>query len=223
MVQKIRLSISNAYLVCSDLPVLIDSGVAGDYERLLKAIRRHGVEPESLQWILHTHGHSDHCGCTKSLVEISGAKTAIHRNELDRVRAGHHGEIRARDWMARAMHRFLNPEFPPFAVDRVFEGEDDGASLGEFGLEGEIVPTPGHTGGSVSFIMTNGDAVIGDLFRGSVWRPNHPRLPFFYDDSDAIRASVRRLLESEAQRFLPGHFGIMDRNAVQRWHERALI
>ena len=218
-VRRIRLSISNAWLVPGGRPVLIDSGVPGDFDRLIRALRRLGVAPESLAWILHTHGHSDHAGCTARLAALSGAKTAVHSWEADRVRAGHHGTIHPRDWMARAMHPFLNPEFPPFEPDAFFDAPSSGeeGSLAAFGLpEGRWLHTPGHTSGSVSFILGGGDAVIGDLFRGSLWRPDRPRAAFFHDDEAATLASIGRLLATGARGFLPGHFGEMSRAAVER-------
>lgn len=218
MIHRLRLSISNSWLITAPELVLIDSGVPKDLPKLLKAIRRCGIDPVDLKWILHTHGHSDHVGCTRELVKISGAKTAIHRDELERIRAGHHGELHPQDWMARAMQSHLHAEFPPFEADHVFESEDVGtSSLAEFGLEGTWLHTPGHTAGSISFVLENGDAVIGDLFRGHILRRNCPQPAFFYEDGDAIRQSIGRLLETDARRFLPGHFGVTSREKVEKW------
>jgi hydroxyacylglutathione hydrolase len=62
MIVPIRLSISNAFLVRGERPVLIDTGCPGDTDTLLRALAKEGVAVRDLSLILHTHGHRDHAG-----------------------------------------------------------------------------------------------------------------------------------------------------------------
>ena len=55
---------------------------------------------------------------------------------------------------------------------------NDEYNLDEFGISAKVIHTPDHTAGSISIIMNNGEAIIGDLVRG-----NHRiNLGAFYED-----------------------------------------
>lgn len=57
--------------------ILLDSGYPETLYLVLDSIRRLGFRLEDLALILHSHGHIDHIGGTRALVELTGAKTAI--------------------------------------------------------------------------------------------------------------------------------------------------
>ena len=47
---------------------------------------------------------------------------------------------------------------PDILVDDVF-------GLSEYGISGKIIHTPGHSQGSMSIILDNGETLIGDMVR----------------------------------------------------------
>jgi hydroxyacylglutathione hydrolase len=99
---------------------------------------------------------------------------------------------------ARVM-RFARCE-PDVVVDDVF-------SLRGFGLAGRVVHTPGHTAGSISVVLDNGDAVVGDLCQNG-WGFGMglgPIVPPLADQPEALPSSWERLLREGACRFFPGH------------------
>ena len=57
--------------------VMLDSGYQESLYLVLDGIHRLGLDPKNLRYILHTHGHIDHFGGTRALVELTGAKTVI--------------------------------------------------------------------------------------------------------------------------------------------------
>jgi len=82
---------------------------------------------------------------------------------------------------------------------------NDELSLREFGVAGRAISTPGHTPGSLSVVLDNGEVIIGDLLMGSFIRRHRPMLPFFADDVAQLRRSLSRLLEMEPKRIYASH------------------
>ena len=55
--------------------LLLDTSYKQAAYLLLESIRELGFDPHDIKWILHSHGHIDHFGCTRILVEKFGCKT----------------------------------------------------------------------------------------------------------------------------------------------------
>ena len=136
----------------------VDAG--GDLPRLKAAAAQAGVTIEKL---LVTHGHIDHCGGTGILAEELGVPIEGPQEE-DRF------------WIARLDEdgRAYGIEGRPFEPDRWLE-EGDQVTVGE--LVFDVFHCPGHTPGHVIFHHAPSKfALVGDvLFRGSIGRTDFPR------------------------------------------------
>lgn len=170
----------------------------GDLPRLREAVRQTGVTVEK---ILLTHGHIDHCGSAGIFAEELGVPIEgpheddrfwISRLEEDGARYGVAGK--------------------PFEPSRWLQ-DGDTVTVGELVLD--VRHCPGHTPGHVVFHHPESKlAIVGDvLFQGSIGRTDFPR------------GNHQQLLDSITQRlwpmgddtaFVPGH-GPMSTFA----HERA--
>ena len=62
--------------------LLLDTSYTQAAYLLLESIRALGFEPRDIKWILHSHGHIDHFGCTRMLVEKYGCKTYFPAADL---------------------------------------------------------------------------------------------------------------------------------------------
>lgn len=137
---------------------LVDAG--GDLPKLKAAARQAGVTIEKL---LVTHGHIDHCGGVRTLAEELGVPIEGPQEE-DRF------------WIARLDDdgRAYGIEGRPFEPDRWLE-EGDQVTVGELVLD--VYFTPGHTPGHVIFHHPPSKlALVGDvLFQGSIGRTDFPR------------------------------------------------
>ncbi|MEM9187516.1 MAG: MBL fold metallo-hydrolase [Planctomycetota bacterium] len=216
-IHPIRLSLSNAFLVVGERPVLVDAGSPGEAGKIIAKMARHGVEPRDLSLILLTHAHADHAGAAKELRQRSGAPVALHPADAEMLRHGSMGKLRP----VRPRHRLLE-----WFVNRPFDGLDadvqlaNGQRLDAFGLAGSILETPGHCVGSVSVVLDPpqpagaSDALAGDLliggFLGGLVDRRRPRLPYFADDLAALQISVGRLRSAAAGRWWLGHGGPVD-------------
>jgi hydroxyacylglutathione hydrolase len=163
----------------------VDAG--GDLPRLKKAAEQYGVTIEKL---LVTHGHIDHCGGTGILAE-----------ELRVPIEGPHEEDRF--WIDQLgdSGRSFGLSGRPFEPDRWLV-EGDRVTVGELALD--VVHCPGHTPGHIVFHHKPLNfAMVGDvLFQGSIGRTDFPR-----GNHDQLIASITGKLWplGGETAFVPGH------------------
>ncbi|USI74508.1 MBL fold metallo-hydrolase [Sphingomonas morindae] len=174
---------------------VIDPG--GDLDRIAAAIAQHGV---TLEKILLTHGHIDHCGLAGVFAAERGVPIEGPQEE-DRF------------WIAR-----LEDDSRGFGLEgRVFEPDrwlEDGDQVTVGALTLDVYHTPGHTPGHVIFHHPESRfAQVGDvLFQGSIGRTDFPR-----SDHDALIASITGKLWplGDDTVFVPGH-GQASRFGIER-------
>lgn len=222
-VTRIKLPLANAYLVRGKRPILVDTGAPGDAGRIVQALRGAGVEPEELSLILLTHGHGDHAGSANELAALSGAPVALHRADDAMARSGRNVLGTLTSWEARLLTPFVDKPFPPVAATHLIDEE---MGLHPFGVDGRIVPTPGHTAGSVSILLENGDAIVGDMLMGGrlggAIMGTRPRIHYFVADFALLQASLARVLAEQPARLLVGHGGPLAVDDVRRWQAATL-
>jgi glyoxylase-like metal-dependent hydrolase (beta-lactamase superfamily II) len=211
----IRLGISNAFLLRGSRTVLVDSGRHADVPALTAALHCHGVQPSDVSLILHTHAHWDHCGGTRQWKRWTGAPAAVHRGDAERMSRGLNGPLLPTGPVGALLRRFLDHPFPRLRPDLVFEDELD---LRPFGVEACVVPTPGHSAGSVT-ILSQGEAIVGDLlmggYAGGKLCPHVPTLHYFVEDRALLRTSIHKLLELAPARVYTGHGGPLAVEAIR--------
>jgi len=163
----------------------VDPG--GDLDKLKAAAAQYGVTIEKL---LVTHGHIDHCG-----------QAGILAGELGVPIEGPQEEDRY--WIARLNddRASFGLEGKPFEPDRWLQDGDE-VTVGELTLK--VRHTPGHTPGHVVFFHEPSRfAIVGDvLFRGSIGRTDFP-----LGDHDTLIASITERLwpMGDDVAFVPGH------------------
>lgn len=180
---------TNSYLVWeegADGAVLIDAGMS--VRNILDFLDEKGL---ALQAVLLTHGHPDHVAGAAEIAGETGADVYLHDVEVKVV------EMMPPQLLAMLGigELELPDEFKPLR---------DGQHLELAGLQIEVLHTPGHSPGSVSFLIEN-MLFDGDLvFRGSIGRTDFPG-----GDFDTLLKSVREkvfTLDPETKLY-PGHMG----------------
>lgn len=151
----------NCYVVSDETKecVIIDCGAFYDEERIaiVDYIRTNGLTPKRL---LATHGHLDHNFGNTTIFEQFGLRPEIAKED-ERMMNNLHAQAET------FYHMQLEEEYP--AVERFFE-EDESITFGHQTLQ--IIPTPGHSRGSVCFYNKKENVLFtGDtLFQMSIGR-----------------------------------------------------
>lgn len=175
-----------------------------------------GIHPQDLRLILLTHGHADHAGSALALRDLSGAPVAVHRNDVSMVRSGRQATLvptgTAGLVLGAVYGRKGSAHFPSLEPDILL---GDSFALNEYGIRGEVIHTPGHTAGSVSLLLGNGDAIVGDLVFPTI-PTGSPGLPFFAEDPDEVRASIGKVLAFQGGTIYPGHGGPFSSSRVRQ-------
>ncbi|MEU8928037.1 MBL fold metallo-hydrolase [Kitasatospora sp. NPDC048545] len=212
----------NAYLLLGRRPVIVDAGTPGSGRKILDGVTAHGVDPADVSLIVITHGHIDHFGAAAELHRLTGAPVAGHIADLGPYRSGRVREpYLPTGPMGRLMarNRNLHVRAEPVEPGVLVRGE---TSLEDFGVAARIMPTPGHTAGSVSVLTDDGDLVAGDLVAASFMGliPGRPANPPFHDDPRQNLASLRRMLALDPTALHVGHGTALDPDRVRRWAEK---
>lgn len=147
-----------AYVVeTSDGLVLIDTGLDDDAEALKAEVTKLGLDWKKLRAIFLTHVHGDHCGGAERLRAETGARVYAGQRDVSVIRAGG-----PRDAFFSTFH-MPNHSPHPTRVDFSLEG---GESIPVGNVTFKILDTPGHTSGSVCYLLEKSGLRI--LFSGDV-------------------------------------------------------
>lgn len=207
-IDRVRVGITNTYLVRDSGAILVDSGEPGRAAAVLRKLRsRVGPLPD-IRLLLLTHGHLDHTGNADALKRETGARVAIHEGDAGWLTRG---DLAIPDGLTpwgrlmgacarRVIPRLLSA--PAVAPDIVLA---DDLSLAVYGIAGRVVHTPGHTPGSITLLLESGDAIVGDLVMNGLPFCLRPSLAVIGDSRAELEASWRHLLDLGARTIHPGH------------------
>jgi hydroxyacylglutathione hydrolase len=216
-VVPVSLGFVKAFLVRGRRTILVDTGMRGSGKKILAALEHAGVKPRSVSLVLITHGHADHFGGVRELAPLLKCPVAIHVGDAEALRSGAQKAYKPVGAVAAALMKIgpagrKQAPLPVFKPDVVIRRTFD---LAPYGVAGTVESTPGHTPGSVTVYLGNGEAIIGDLLRGSFTAAHAPRYPFVAEDLVEVRRSIGRLLDRKPTKIWTSHGGPLEADAVR--------
>ena len=160
--------------------ILVDPGYSNTLYLVVQSIYELGFNPKDIKYIINTHWHGDHTEATAAMVDLSGAKTLIGRNDED-----------------KAKKHFI----PDILIK-----EGDMLALGNTMIT--FMETPGHTKGTISFFFDTEDN--GKIYRvgmfGGAGANTMALGRFDYDGCRSdYRNSLHRLQNEHVDVFIGNH------------------
>ncbi len=214
----IRLSMSTIYLIACDGGYLqIDTGYAKDYDLYRQNLQEAGIPIENIRFVFLTHHHDDHAGFLNNISQDTDMTLIAHQKAADLLASGENdksrggGYVNRRVKMLADLKKWLDPEwtltFPPFrvrATDILIPG-DDTKILRQYGIQGQIIYTPGHCIDHIAPLLDTGEAFCGDAAANMLRWAGTKYCTVFMTDMQVAYQSWDRLLEAGAERIYPSH------------------
>ena len=181
--------------------ILVDTGLQAPDGRLLDDLRRNGVDREAIDLVVMTHLHPDHVGwnLTGGRPTFPAARYLVPRTDWDY-------------WtqpsvLAEAAH--VRDQVVPLNEQRIMDLIDD-----EYNITDELttMPTPGHTPGHVSIVISSAGQrgfILGDVAHSPAQAHYTDWNPTFDIDQSLSRSTRHRVLdqlESEGLLVSAGHY-----------------
>ena len=189
---------SGVVLLKGNKNILIDSGASGEVvdSVIVPALEREGLVPGDISLLLCTHTHGDHIGGHFRFREISAAKIGAFEGSLDKLRSPLKYNIKIRQAF---------PKYSPPPSDGL-KGVEPDFLVGDGEIIAnrlKLVHTAGHDDDCVCWL----DIQTGTLITGDSLQANGTTLQGlgFYQDLQAYRNSIKKLLELGPENLVPGH------------------
>ena len=150
---------------------------------------------------------------------LTGAEVLIHKIESTYLIKGISTPVQTRSLLAKIIMKIMKePKIKGFKADFLLEDEFD---LRPFGVNGKVIHTPGHTEGSLSILLANGEAIVGDMISGKHKKNyNLAKYPFIWNDISALKNSMKVLLDKGAKLFYNAHGEVCNDLAIKNLLEK---
>ena len=191
-------TMTNCFLIESavDELTLIDTGIPGTTNTILRAIESLNYRPQQLKQILVTHSDLDHAGSLAKLVALTGAKVYAGQHSVQYLESG-----TMPPHVPGVMNALMNAMQKPAKVDVAVE---DGEMLDI--AEGILaIHTPGHTPENYNFFWQKHGVLFGaDLFFTITGELTLSPSAISWNTNELAKSAIKAL-ELAPHTICPGH------------------
>lgn len=200
VIHRISLGMVNAYLIKGEKTVLVDTGLASHYDKLLKKIRKYSVEPEDLSLIIISHSHADHFGSAQRLNDAYNIPIAIHSSSYKEGK-----EVEASHAIPNVLIAKIIDKVTPKTKQDTFVadiGLEDQQTLEAYGIDAKVLHLPGHTEDSIGIVIGH-EIIVADMLNSS--KRKGVSEPLFLNDRDTFLVSLRKLIGLKPKKLYCSH------------------
>ena len=211
---------SNSFLINSQNNyILIDTGRANSWNKLSSKLDEI-LGKDKLSGLILTHTHFDHVENAAKIKEKYNSIIIVHQSESEYLMLGNSplpkGSNLATGFMTEVLGKKLESRYqyekvnPDIIVDQKYD-------LIDFEFNAYIIHAPGHSKGSMSIIIDNEIAIVGDAMFGVFGNSIYPP---FADDPETMVKSWNKLINTNCDLFLPGHGKEISRKLLESQYEK---
>ena len=188
MVSVLRYGNTNTYFIKgTDGGILVDTDWAGTLPGFYRALKANQLSIKDIRYVFATHYHPDHMGLISELMR-QGVQLLLFDAQIEFVHFP--DQIFAKD---KRLH------YEPIAEENAVKLSCSASRdfLKRLGIQGEVLHTPGHSEDSVSLLLDDGTAIVGDL----------DPLPYMeaYPPENLRQKSWKQILSYHPKRILYAH------------------
>jgi ribonuclease/clavin/mitogillin len=195
-IRELKYGNTNCYVICGSRgSLLFDTDWAGTYHPFCRALKNAGAALRSISYLLISHYHPDHMGIAQ---EIASAGVPLLVMDVQRPYLHASDAVFAKE-KSSLFHPIIDSETVTVSC------EQSRGLLSGIGIGGEVIPTPGHSDDSVSLVLDDGTAFVGDLYPLSA-------VPAYR--SEVLENSWNRLLRLGITRIFYGHSNAQEISGV---------
>lgn len=211
-IQQVLSGRNNVFLIITENGnILVDTGMKGVYKRLTSNIANRAID-----LLILTHSHFDHCQNAHKLKQQFGCPILSNSAESKFSQKGFTPLPAGTNSFTRLLIRIGNKlnqrrfSYTPFLTDLAFNKD---IHLSEYDNKLAVIATPGHSIGSISVVVDDEIAIVGDALFGVF---NSSVFPPFADDVQMMIRSWGRLLQTNCTTYLPGHGNPVSRRRLEK-------
>lgn len=194
--------------------VLVDTGMSYMWKKLQKQLAYFHLN--RIDYLILTHAHADHAENCRKVQYKYQPVVILHRSEAPNLGVGDFVIPSGTNIFTRLFVALIARPLAPLLRYEPCQPNlvtGDLFDLNDYGFNAIIMHTPGHTAGSVSIIVDDEIALVGDTmvgtFKSSVFPP-------FADDAKQLIESWGKLLATGCSLYIPSHGTANSRALVQR-------
>ncbi|MCK5201937.1 MAG: MBL fold metallo-hydrolase [Spirochaetales bacterium] len=211
--KTIKLGPTNIYLLnVNNGYLLIDTSYPDKYELFVQKLNEININISEIKYLLLTHHHNDHAGFAAELVKNSGAKIIVHEAAISYLETGRMNpnskvlNLRLKI-LLKLMSLFIRSTYPPVTLKDIdyIINDDTFNLLKETGLNGSILHTPGHSADSISLLLADGSAFVGDAATNLPPVLGAKYKPILIQNMTSVYRSRQKLISSGAKEIFPAH------------------
>jgi glyoxylase-like metal-dependent hydrolase (beta-lactamase superfamily II) len=218
---QIEIGIVNVFLIkTNDGLVLVDAAWPNKADAVLEGVRRTGNDSAEIKHLLLTHGHVDHAGSAAEISRRTGAKVYVNTADLTltaKGEAGYDGITVTPGIIPRLVYRFVirpgGTKYESFSIDKTIGDRE----ILPFANDIEVIHTPGHCAGHVSFFLPQDRILIAGDICSNVMGLSYATIN---EDRDLARESILKVANFPFEQAVFGHGKPLKKRANQLLKER---